>query len=135
MSEIKIPPKIWKSFLETFSQRHSGSLVRIQTHDTKTGENVLSQLSALRSIEFDDEDQRNLRINVTVLYDSKTLKHILFKPSHVTLYISDQNDEDSLTISSVNTDTTIRMRGTKKVDVLDVLKTMNVLDVVRDEAA
>ena len=49
--------------------------------------------------------------------------------------ISEQDGEDSLQIVSLNTDTTIRMRGAKNVDALDVLKTLNVLDVVRDEAA
>jgi hypothetical protein len=66
---------------------------------------------------------------------TQTLKRILFRPSRVTLHISEQDGEDSLQIVSLNTDTTIRMRGAKKMDALDVLKTLNVLDVVRDEAA
>ena len=53
----------------------------------------------------------------------------------MTLHISEQDGEDSLRISSLNTDTTVRMRGAKKIDALDVLKTLNVLDVVREEAA
>jgi hypothetical protein len=135
MSEISIPQKVWKDFLETFSEHHAGWQVQVETHDRQTDETVASQILALHSIEWDDEDEKNPRINVTVLYDSKELKHILFRPSHLTLHISEQNGEDSLRISSVNTNTTIRMRGAKKVDALDVLKTLNVLDVVRDEAA
>src|SRR5215813_5459117 len=135
MSEITIPPKVWQGFLEAFSERHAGWLVRVETHDRQTDENVASQISALHSIELDDEDGKNPRINVTVLYDTKELKHILFGPSHMTLHMSEQDGEDSLRISSLNTDTTIRMRGAKKFDVLDVLKTLNVLDVVREEAA
>ena len=135
MSEINIPPKVWEGFLETFSERHAGWLVQVETHDRQTDENVVSQISALHSIELDDEDEKNPRINVTVLYDTKELKHVLFRPSQMTLHISEQEGEDSLRISSLNTDTTIRMRGAKKIDVLDVLKTLNVLDVVREEAA
>ena len=135
MSEINIPPKVWKSFLETFSERHAGWLVQVETHDRQTDENVASQISALHSIELDDEDEKHSRINVTVLYDTKELKHVLFRPSQMTLHISEQDGEDSLRISSLNTDTTIRMRGAKEIGVLDVLKTLNVLDVVREEAA
>ena len=135
MSEINIPPKVWKGFLETFSERHAGWLVQVETHDRQTDENVASRISALHSIELDDEDEKNPRINVTVLYDTKQLKYILFRPSQMSLHISEQDGDDSLEISSLNTDTTIRMRGAKKIDALDVLKTLNVLDVVRDEAA
>src|SRR5919204_6897109 len=135
MSEINIPPKVWKSFLETFSESHAGWLVQVETHDRQTDENVAAQISALHSIELDVEDEKNPRINVTVLYDTKELKHVLFRPSQMTLHISGQDGEDSLRISSLNTDTTIRMRGAKKMGMLDVLKTLNVLDVVREEAA
>jgi hypothetical protein len=135
MSEVTILAKVWKDFLKTFSERHAGWLVQLETHDLQTAERVVSQISTLHSIEWDDEDEKNPRINVTVLYDNKELKHILFRPSRLVLNISEQDGEDSLRISSLNTDTTVRMRGAKKVDVLDVLKTLNVLDVVRDEAA
>ena len=33
MSEINIPPKVWKGFLETFGERHAGWLVQVETHD------------------------------------------------------------------------------------------------------
>jgi hypothetical protein len=87
MSRIKIPPKVWKAFLETFTERHAGWLIQVETHDTETDETVTSQISALHSIELDDEDEKNPRINVTVLYHTKELKHILFRPSQVTLHI------------------------------------------------
>jgi len=135
MSEINIPPRVWKEFFETFSERHAGWLVQVETHDSRTDETVASQITALHSIELDLEDEKNPRINVTVLYDTKELKHILFRPSQVTLHISEQDGEDSLRISSLKSDTTMRIRGARKVDALDVLKTLNVLDVVRDEAA
>ena len=41
MSEINIPPKVWKGFLETFSERHAGWLVQVETHDTQTDEMLL----------------------------------------------------------------------------------------------
>jgi hypothetical protein len=135
MSDINIPADAWKDFLERFSARHAGWLVQVEIYDRQTDEIVTSQVSALHSIELDVEDEKNLRINVIVLYDSKELKHILFRPSQVTLRISEQNGEDALRIRSVNADTTVRLRGAKAADLLDVLKTLNVLDVVRDEAA
>jgi hypothetical protein len=135
MAEINIPQKVWKTFLETFGERHAGWLIQLQIHDIQTDETVSSNISALHSIELDEEDEKNQRIKVTVLYDSKALTHILFRPSRVILHISEQDGEDSLRISSLNTDTTVRIRGAKKIDALDVLKTLNVLDVVRDEAA
>jgi hypothetical protein len=135
MAEINIPQKDWKNFLQTFGERHAGWLVQVQTHDIQTEETVSSKISALHSIELDEEDEKNQRIKVTVLYDTKALTHILFRPSRVILHISEQDGEDSLRISSLNTDTTVRIRGAKKIDALDVLKTLNILDVVRDEAA
>jgi len=134
MSEINIPRSVWTGFLETFSERHAGLPIQVETHDVQTDETVASQISALHSIELDDEDEKNPRINVTVLYDNKQLKHILFRPSRVSLRISEEG-EDSLRISSLNTDTTIRIHGAKKVDPLDVLKALNILHVPRDEAA
>ena len=41
MSEINMPPKVWKGFLETFSERHAGWLVQVETHDTQTDEMLL----------------------------------------------------------------------------------------------
>ena len=125
----------WKEFFETFSERHEGWLVQVEIHDSQTDEIVASQITSLHSIDLDLEDEKNPRINVTVLYDNKELKHILFRPSQVSLHISEQDGEDSLRISSLNADTTIRIRGTRKVDALDVIKRLNILDVVRDEAA
>ena len=135
MAEINIPEKVWKSFLQTFGERHAGWLIQVQTHDIQTDETVSSRISALHSIELDDEGEKNHRIKVTVLYDTKALTHILFRPSRVILHVSEQDGEDSLRISSLNADTTIRIRGTRKVDALDVIKRLNILDVVRDEAA
>jgi hypothetical protein len=135
MSDINIPANVWGHFLKKFAERHAGWLVQVETHDRNTGETVTSQVYELYSIELDVEDERNPRINVTVLYDTKELKHILFRPSQVRLNISEQDGDNALQITSVNVDTTIRMRGVKTHDVLDILKTMNVLDVVRDEAA
>jgi Family of unknown function (DUF5335) len=135
MSEINIPPRVWKEFFDTFSERHAGWLVQVETHDSQTDETSASQVASLHSIELDLVDEKNPRIDLTVLCESKELKHILFKPSQVTLYISEQNGEDSLRISSLNTDTTIRIRGARRVNALDLHKTLKVADSGRDEAA
>jgi len=51
MSEINIPPKVWKGFLDTFSERHAGWLVEVEIHDTHTDETVASQERSLHSFE------------------------------------------------------------------------------------
>src|SRR5262245_11149262 len=135
MSEINIPPTVWREFLQTFSERHTGSSVQLETYDTKTGETVASHVSALHGIELDLEDVHNPRINVTVRYDTKEVKHILFRPSELTLVFSASDGEDSLRIVSLNTDTIVRVRSAKQVDTQDVLKTLKALDASRDEAA
>jgi hypothetical protein len=135
MSDINVPPKLWQDFLQSFSEYHTGRPVQIQTHDTETGEVVVSQVSALRSIELDVEDEKNPRINVIVLYDPKETKHILFRPSQLTLHISEQDVSDSIRIRSLNTDTTIQMRGARKVDVRGTLKILNALEILRRDAA
>jgi Family of unknown function (DUF5335) len=111
MPGIKISPDVWTTFLEDFTKRHVGWWVAIETHDVETGETVTSHMARLRSIELDLEDQTNPRINVTVFYDTKEIKHILFRPSQVTLHLSEKDDEDYLRVRSVNTKTAVRLLG------------------------
>ena len=120
MAGIRIPQTIWKDFLERFSQRHAGWLVQLETHDHKTDETVASRVTALQSIELDLEEEKNPRINVTLLSDNKEIKHILFRPSQMTLFMSEQDEEDALQIMSLNTENTIRFRGAKTANVPDV---------------
>jgi|SRR5215813_1739988 len=135
MSEINIPGKVWKEFFDTFSDRHAGWLVQVETHNLQRDETSASEIASLLSIKLDLEDEKNPRLDLTVLHESKELKHILFKPSQVTLHISEQDGEDSLRISSLNTDTTIQIHGARRVDALDVQKTLNGVNSVGDEAA
>jgi len=119
MPGIRIPENIWKDFLERFSQRHSGWLVQLETHDNQTEETVASRVTALQSIELDLEEEKNPRINVTLLSDDKEIKHILFGPSQVTLLMSEKEEEDALQITSLNTENTLRFRGAKTLNVPD----------------
>jgi hypothetical protein len=119
MAGIRIPEKIWKDFLERFSQRHAGWLVQLETHDNQTEETVASRVTALQSIELDLEEEKNPRINVTLLSDDKEIKHILFGPSQVTLLMSEKEEEDALQITSLNTENTLRFRGAKTLNVPD----------------
>src|SRR5262245_18419623 len=107
MSEINIQAKMWTDFLQKFTEHHAGRPVQIGTHDTQTDETVTAQISAMHTIDLDTEDEKNPRINVTLLYDTNEIKHILFRPSQLTLHISEHDGNDSLRIRSVNTDTTI----------------------------
>src|SRR3954465_5945576 len=111
MPNIKISQAIWKNFLEDFSRRHAGWWVEIEIHDVETNETVTSHMTRMQSIELDVEDKANPRINVSVLYDSKEIKHILFRPSQVTLHLSGQHEEHCLRVRSVNTKTAIRLLG------------------------
>ena len=119
MAGIRIPQKIWKDFLERFSQRHAGWLVQLETHDHQTEETIASRVTALQSIELDLEEEKNPRINVTVLSDNKEIKHILFRPSQMTLFMSEHEEEDALQITSLNTENTLRFRGAKTLNVPD----------------
>jgi len=60
---------------------------------------------------LDLEDQKNPRINVTVLSGNKEIKYILFRPSQMVLTTSRQTGDEALTIESLNTETTIRLLG------------------------
>src|SRR5262245_29535282 len=119
MSAVTIPPEEWKEFLEAFSARHRGWLVRIEIHDIQTEEDVGSQYRPLHSVELDTEDPNNLRINVTVDSDQKLIKHVLFRPYRLTLQLAAGGGDESLNIQSLNTSTTIRFRATVSPDVVD----------------
>jgi hypothetical protein len=110
MSALDIPAEKWGKFLHTFTHRHHGWLVRLETHDLGTGEDVVSQETPLRSIELDLEDEKNPRINVIVQLDNKIIKHILFQPIRVLFESSENRQEQLLRLETVNTETTIHFR-------------------------
>jgi hypothetical protein len=105
-----IPPEKWESFLEDFSRRHRGWLVRLQTHDLVTRERVTSADMTLLSIDLDLEDEKNPRINVIGQFDNKVSKHILFLPSRLVSEPPVEKKEHVLHVETVNTETTIRVR-------------------------
>ena len=113
-----IPQTEWNEFLKGFSRRHEHWLVTIETHDLKTGETVASRFTPLQSIELDLEDQKNPRINVTVRSDEKEVKHILFRPSELSLVSDDDNDQ-AIRVVSLNTVTTVRFRVAASPELLD----------------
>ncbi len=119
MSDVAIPSTEWKEFLEAFTERHRGWLVRMEIHDFETGEDVGSKYMPLDSVELDTEDSANPRINVTVEADQKIIKHVLFRPSRLTLQLSQDGADESLNIQSLNTSTTIRFRAAVLPDVVD----------------
>ena len=119
MSVVTVPSEEWKDFLEAFSRRHQGWVVRIEIYDLETGEDVGSPFRPLHSVELDTEDPNNLRINVTVDSDRKLIKHILFRPCRVTLQLAADGADESLNIQSLNTSTTIRFRAAVVPDVVD----------------
>ena len=109
VSTLDIPHEQWGKFLETFSRQHRGWLIRLETHDRVTGEDVVSQETPLESIELDLEDEKNPRINVIVQLDNKVIKHILFLPSRLVLRSSQDGQE--LRIETLNTETTVHFRA------------------------
>jgi hypothetical protein len=111
VSTLDIPHEQWGKFLETFSRQHHGWLIQLETYDRVTGEDVVSQETPLESIELDLEDEKNPRINVIVQLDNKVIKHILFLPSGLVLQSSEDGQEQSLRIETVNTETRIYFRA------------------------
>ena len=110
MYTSSVPQSEWSEFLQSFTDRHNGWLVSIETHDLETGETVSSSFVHLGSVELDLEDTKNPRINVNVRDANTEIKHILFRPSDLTLQISDDGNDEGLRIVSVNTITTVRFR-------------------------
>ena len=110
ISTLEIPHEKWGKFLDTFGRQHHGWLIRLETYDLVTGEDVVSLETALDSIELDLEDEKNPRINVVVQLDNKIIKHILFLPSRVVFESSENSREQLLRIETVNTETTIHFR-------------------------
>jgi hypothetical protein len=106
---IAVPRHGGSECLQSFSRRHCRRLVKLEIHDLKTGERVVSHETPLQSIELDLEDEKNPRINVTVELDNKVIKHILFQPSELVLHRSDHGADEALQIHSVNTVTTVRL--------------------------
>ena len=107
---FEIPKREWQSLLERFTETNSGLLVELETHDRDTEEQVTSPAAALHSLTLDLEDEKNPRINVTVLSGNKEIRHILFRPSQVILHASRKNGDEALTVESQNIQTTVRLR-------------------------
>jgi hypothetical protein len=110
ISSTNIPKAEWSNFLRTFSKRHQGWLVQLETHDRVTGERVISPEMLLQSIELDLEDPNNSRINVSVQFDNKVVKHILFLPSELCENSLGNSRQVWLRVETVNTETTVRLR-------------------------
>jgi hypothetical protein len=111
VSTLEIPRESWGKFLETFSRRHQGWFIRLETSDRVTGEDVFSPETLLESVELDLEDEKSPRINVIARLDNKVFKHILFLPSRLILEWADHDRELSLHVTTVNTETTIWLRA------------------------
>jgi hypothetical protein len=109
-STISIPQHEWSKFLQSFGRYHQGWLVVMETHDLKTDETVVSHEMPLQLIEFDIEDLKHPRINISVMLDNKLIKHILFEPSQLLLTFSEHGATEALHVDSVNTATTVRFR-------------------------
>src|SRR5436190_18201544 len=114
-----VPHGEWHEFLRSFTSRHKGWLISIETHDLKTGETVASRFVRLESVELDLEDAKNPRINVNVRDGQKEIRHILFRPSDLTLQISKDGNDQGLRIVSINTVTTVRFRIATSPELVD----------------
>jgi Family of unknown function (DUF5335) len=119
MSTSVIPHDQWNDWLQSFTSRHAGWLVTIETHDLQTGETVRSRFMQLLAVELDLEDRKNPRINIVVRDNHQEIKHILFRPSDVTEQLSKQGTEKSLRITSLNTVTTVRFRVAASPELVD----------------
>ena len=101
----------WDRFLNILNTRYHGWLAQLETHDLETREKVISRELPLESIALDLEDEKNPRINVTVHDGNKVIKHILFRPSRLVSSSSDHDQDVSLRVDTVNTETTVRIRA------------------------
>jgi len=111
MSNVTIPREQWDEFLVGFSEGHAGWLACLETHDTQTGETVSTRYLPFEQIALDTEDTKNARINVIVDSDNKVVKHVFFRPTRLTLQLSNDRKDESLHIESLNTSTTVRFKN------------------------
>lgn len=105
-----VPCEAWGDFLVEFSKTHTNWLTILETADHGTSETVQTLEGVLESIEFDLEDERHPRINVTVREGNKTFKHILYLPSRVVWHTSDGGMRETLEVETVNTTTVVHFR-------------------------
>ncbi len=115
---FEVPKRNWQSVLDRFTQKHSGLPVELETYDRDTQEHITSPIAALHSLTLDLEEAKNPRINVTVLSGNKEIRHILFRPSQLVLHESRTNGDEALTIESVNTETTVRLKRRRPPEAL-----------------
>ena len=106
ISNVVIPRSDWKEFLKSFTRLHAGQPVRLETYDLQTEEDVSSHEAQLQLIELDLEDEKNPRINITVMLNAKTIKHVLFQPSKMVLLLTGVRSQDALQIETMHTVTT-----------------------------
>jgi len=106
VSNVVIPRSEWKEFLKSFTRMHAEQPVRLETYDIQTEEDVSSHEALLQAVELDLEDEKNPRINITVLLNGKTIKHVLFLPSRMILLLTGQRSQDALQIETLHTVTT-----------------------------
>jgi hypothetical protein len=116
---IEIPKRDWKRVLARFTQEHSGLPVELETYDRKTEEQVRLPAGALHSMALDLEEPKNPRINVTLLSGNKEIRHILLRPSQILLHLSRRNEDEALTVHSLNTNTTVRLKRRRPPEYLD----------------
>jgi hypothetical protein len=116
---FEIPRRDWKRVLARFTEEHSGLPVEMETYDRQTEEQVTLPPAALHSMMLDLEEPKNPRINVTVLSGNKEIRHILFRPSQVVLHASRRNGDEALTIESLHTNTTVRLKRRRPPESLD----------------
>ena len=109
ISNVVIPRSEWKEFLKSFTRLHAGQPVRLETYDIQTEEDVSSHQAQLEAIELDLEDEKNTRINITVVLNGKTIKHVLFLPSRMILLLTGQRSQDALQIETLHTVTTAHL--------------------------
>jgi hypothetical protein len=119
MCTSTVPHNKWEQFLQSFTSQHRGWLVSLETYDLQTRETVTSRFAPLQSVELDLEDKNNARINVVVRDGQREIKRILFRPSDMILQISEDGNDESLQIVSVNTVTTVRVRIAMSTEPVD----------------
>jgi len=106
VSNVVIPRSEWREFLKSFSRLHAGKPVRLETYDLQTEEDVSTHEAQLQAMELDLEDEKNPRINITVMLNGKTIKHVLFLPSKMILLLTGVRSRDALQIATMHTVTT-----------------------------
>ena len=123
MQTREIPQKAWPKFFDSFSRRHEGWLVSIETFGPEIGAQVEQQQMALEGITDEwDEVGGHTIIIMTDARPEGHITHSITHPTAVSLEQTDEGADAALAIKSDDSTTTLlRFRSAVLPEMVDAV--------------